>query len=1017
MARTVTLSQLRTDVAAQCDFSVGASGRYTPTLLNRLLNQSVQRFRERISNEGMTHYLVSTTGTVTSGATSPYAFKTLDLSAASPNIVRVYGVDLTVSGIVKTLAHRPFQERNDYGAPSITGEPMAWAMYQTTSIALMPAPDQSYSYTVWYLPLLADMSADGDTFDGVAGWEQWIVWDVVCQLIARDTYQSAYNQAVQLRTEVWQDIIRSSTKVTSAGGALIGRDTLRAGGFGRRAFSGPIVSGGSGLPPDGSVTNAMLASAPEATIKGRARGAGPGSPTDLVPAQVAAITSVFSGFAAGLVPTGGGDALQYLNQAGAWSTPSVGGSVSGLALSQVQNIAPDRVLGRSTAGTGTVEQLRGQQVASMIGTFTGAAHGLVPMPTGGFGAGAFLRDDATWATPAGGGAGGGTGASPSALFFFPPLTVLGNSSSASGVSEFMGRGQVASLLPLFGTASGATRGLVYSPTAGVAGRFLSDDGVFRGVPSNVSTGITLSQLAAIPATTILGRTSPSGIPQALTPSAVATMMPLFNTVDKGLTPAPGVVSGNFLRDDGTWQTTAGGSATGVSNSMLLPMPPFSLKGRNDLASGIPQDITIAAVASMLPNHFGGSGTTRGFVYAPTGGLANNFLRDDGVWATPAGGAGGGPTMLAAGPQFAVQYNGGSGLAGATGLLFSPSGFGLQLAHNLRIPTGTVLLGATGAAAAPEAWLAGYSGALNIGLGTGTANPAVSIENPSAEGLGSNLRFRSWDVNGLGAPREWLGIERSGPSGANTLYFGHPSDTSVAWLRSARETNLIAAGATGVIRGRLGANATEAFAARPGHHSWGVSGAQKMALNEDGLSTVGRLGVQPLAHSGSTDKLASWTASGFANVATGINVGASGLSLSVGSGGAVLHASGADFRSSSLENVKRINGLDGIKLYGFIPGGGAASGSQNITSPSGTAFIVPETTTTGQVFALVPTLAFHGDTVLVENRSGLSHMINNTGTGMGVPSFFVATLPPSGGLSFRFASGAWEYGNRYKLGGA
>ena len=88
MARNVTLLQLRTDVAAQCDFSTSASGRYTTTLLNRIINQSIQRFRERISNEGMTHFLVSYSGSLTQGTTSTYAFQTLDLSALSPSVVQ-----------------------------------------------------------------------------------------------------------------------------------------------------------------------------------------------------------------------------------------------------------------------------------------------------------------------------------------------------------------------------------------------------------------------------------------------------------------------------------------------------------------------------------------------------------------------------------------------------------------------------------------------------------------------------------------------------------------------------------------------------------------------------------------------------------------------------------------------------------------------------------------------------------------------------------------------------------------
>ncbi len=874
MARTVSLSQLRTDVSVQCDFVVGASGRYTPTILNRYINQSVQRFRERISNEGMTHYLTSTSGTITSGATSPYSFKTLDLSGASPAIVRVYGVDLTVSGVVKTLAHRPFQERNDYGAPTATGEPMAWAMYQTTSVAIMPAPNQSYSYTVWYLPLLADMSADGDTFDGVAGWEQWIVWDVVCQLIARDTYQAAYNQAVQLRTEIWQDIIRSSTKVTSAGGAIVGRDTLRAARFGRREYCGPVAAGGSGLPPDGSVTNAMLASAPEATIKGRARGAGAGSPTDLVPGQVAAITSVYSGFAAGLVPTGNNSTTLFLREDGTWAAPSVGGSVSGLALSQIQDLSPNRVLGRFGVSTGAAQQLTGQQVASMIGVFTGSAHGLVPFPSGGA-AGLFLKDDATWATPAGGG-GGSTGASPSAMFFFPPLSVLGNSAVASGVSEFLNRGQVASLLPLFGTASGATRGLVYSPTAGVANRFLRDDGTFQGVPSFTPTGIDFTQLLPMPEA-ILGRLGASGVPTFLSGSAVGTMLPVFNNVDKGL------------------------------------VPPASA------------------------------------------GDATKFLRADQTWAVPPGGGGGGSNNPG-GPTGSFQYNLGSGVfGGASG--FSISASGINLLHDLTMPTGVVRFGSSGVA---------QSALLRIPYGQNLA--------------AGRLDDDSNDANLIG----W------GAAAYRRLQFGQAPGGVDRIDEIRTEANRTTVGAGNVLR-------------------------QLTDANHQSLSAGMRLGLQQLTHSASTDKLGGWTASGFANVATGITIGASGYQLGVGSGGSILHASGIDMRVGDIANVRRINQLDGIKVYGFVSGGGAASGSQEIVSASGTAFIVPETVTAGQIYALIPTLAVHGDTILLENRTGISHMINNSGTGMGVSSGFIATLAPSMGISARFASGAWEYGNRYKLG--
>jgi hypothetical protein len=224
MARNVTLSQLRTDVANQCDFVVGASGRYTPALLTRLLNQSIQRFRERVSADGMTHFLVSTSGTL-SGPTAPYAFEVLDLSSVTPSIVRTFGVDVTVQGVIRTLSYRPFQERNEYSDVG-PGVPIAWSQYQTRTIAILPGANGQYPYTVWYLPVLADLVNDSDTFDGVSGWENWVVWDVVAQLAARDQYQGAFEQFSMLRDGIWQDIIRGASKVTAVGGQTTGRDAL-----------------------------------------------------------------------------------------------------------------------------------------------------------------------------------------------------------------------------------------------------------------------------------------------------------------------------------------------------------------------------------------------------------------------------------------------------------------------------------------------------------------------------------------------------------------------------------------------------------------------------------------------------------------------------------------------------------------------------------------------------------------------------------------------------------------------
>ena len=226
MSRTVTLAQLRSDIAAQADI-VSGTGRYDAPTINRFINQSIQRFRERLSGEGATHYLVNSAGTLGVGSTSPFPFYALDLSALNPSMVRSFGIDITLPGnTIKSLPQVPFQNRTDYGGAVVQGEPMAWAHYQTRKLAIFPGPNSAYPYNVWYLPVLADLAADGDTFDGVAGWEDFIVWDVVCRLIVRDQYMTAFQTATAYKNELWADILRNATRVSKQGGANIARDSM-----------------------------------------------------------------------------------------------------------------------------------------------------------------------------------------------------------------------------------------------------------------------------------------------------------------------------------------------------------------------------------------------------------------------------------------------------------------------------------------------------------------------------------------------------------------------------------------------------------------------------------------------------------------------------------------------------------------------------------------------------------------------------------------------------------------------
>ncbi len=222
MSRTVTLTNLLAQVRYQASIQ-GFTVRHSDSDLTALINTSIQLHREMVSLEGVSNYLSSYSSTFSPGNTSPNKFALLDLSSGpNPALVRPYGVDVIVGNEQKTLHAVSFSERSDYGGQP--GEPEAWAQYQLYKLAIFPAPAYAYTYIVWYLGKLADLSSGPDTFDGVAAWDQWVVWDVVCKVVDRDQFPSAYAMASGERDRC-EALVKASSKQTGKGVVHRRRDT------------------------------------------------------------------------------------------------------------------------------------------------------------------------------------------------------------------------------------------------------------------------------------------------------------------------------------------------------------------------------------------------------------------------------------------------------------------------------------------------------------------------------------------------------------------------------------------------------------------------------------------------------------------------------------------------------------------------------------------------------------------------------------------------------------------------
>ena len=231
MARTRTMAQLVADVRFRSD-TEGLTARHTDAAIGRLINESWQAMREYLVDHGEPAYLKQATGNLTAGVLAGTSFGSLALPA---DAVRVFGLSVLVSGSYVNLDPLPFSARNDESTP---GVPRSFFIYNlgvesTTTvtpgrIALFPAPDAAYTYSLWYLPAWADIDVTANptyVFDGVAGWEQCVIWDCVVKIAARDDdMRNTYAIAVQER-EMAKTALKAAATSHQRAGAMRRGDT------------------------------------------------------------------------------------------------------------------------------------------------------------------------------------------------------------------------------------------------------------------------------------------------------------------------------------------------------------------------------------------------------------------------------------------------------------------------------------------------------------------------------------------------------------------------------------------------------------------------------------------------------------------------------------------------------------------------------------------------------------------------------------------------------------------------
>lgn len=196
MSRTVTLLELRTRSRELAD-QENSSTFIDDAELNAYINASLGRWHSMVAHADPERYGAEDTITAT-GATS-YALPADYLATLAVD----YKLnDQTYIPIIRSNVN----ERNFYRESTNTDRARAFRLY-AGNIILMPNPT-SGEYRHLYVTHADVLASDGDTVDGVNGWEAWIYYDAAIKCMLKE--QSDPSALIVERNKLQGEIERAA---------------------------------------------------------------------------------------------------------------------------------------------------------------------------------------------------------------------------------------------------------------------------------------------------------------------------------------------------------------------------------------------------------------------------------------------------------------------------------------------------------------------------------------------------------------------------------------------------------------------------------------------------------------------------------------------------------------------------------------------------------------------------------------------------------------------------------------
>lgn len=176
MAANVTLLQMRTDARERADMAGGAAAAFaSDTLLTRWVNDACKELYDKlVAARGGDYYAARDTLSLVAG-TASYALPA--------TFFQLLAVQIDYGGDVCDLGRYELREEALLLSAPVSTDPRAlrWRL-ESQTMRFAPTPAVASTVRLVFVPAFADLVNDGDTFDGVNGWERWATMTVAIRL-------------------------------------------------------------------------------------------------------------------------------------------------------------------------------------------------------------------------------------------------------------------------------------------------------------------------------------------------------------------------------------------------------------------------------------------------------------------------------------------------------------------------------------------------------------------------------------------------------------------------------------------------------------------------------------------------------------------------------------------------------------------------------------------------------------------------------------------------------------------